>query len=141
MGHLFYNTGNSLKGLNLPEWIYHASLPTKGVLQWTSQDSGVNYHETPGKLPLHPWHPHGKCTQASMRWAGRSLHGEGLCGPEGASTGPARLLENHNVYGCMINSKVKFVVVGKSSNTALEATKFSVFWKLHNFYMVVTWNP
>ncbi|KAJ7312010.1 hypothetical protein JRQ81_006339 [Phrynocephalus forsythii] len=50
--------------------------------------------------------------------------------------------EDYKVYGYVTNSKVKFVMVVDSSNTALRDNEIrSMFRKLHNFYTDVMCNP
>ncbi|XP_054582524.1 trafficking protein particle complex subunit 2-like protein [Eptesicus fuscus] len=49
--------------------------------------------------------------------------------------------EDYKVYGYVANSKVKFVLVVDSSNTALPDEIRSMFWKLHNSYTDVMCNP
>ncbi|XP_007937358.1 trafficking protein particle complex subunit 2-like protein [Orycteropus afer afer] len=50
--------------------------------------------------------------------------------------------EDHKVYGYVTNSKVKFVMVVDSSNTALRDNEIrSMFRKLHNSYTDVMCNP
>lgn len=50
--------------------------------------------------------------------------------------------EDYKVYGYVTNSKVKFVMVVDSSNTALRDNEIrSMFRKLHNSYTDVMCNP
>ncbi|XP_014444844.2 trafficking protein particle complex subunit 2-like protein [Tupaia chinensis] len=50
--------------------------------------------------------------------------------------------EDYKVYGYVTNSKVKFVMVVGSSNTALRDNEIrSMFRKLHNSYTDVMCNP
>uniref|UniRef100_A0A2K5C844 Trafficking protein particle complex subunit 2-like protein n=1 Tax=Aotus nancymaae TaxID=37293 RepID=A0A2K5C844_AOTNA len=91
----------------------------------------------------------------------RSLHGEAWS-PDGSSSTPRGLLPRFSKvrahrgspfvtsafpnqlcrYGYVTNSKVKFVMVVDSSNTALRDNEIrSMFRKLHNSYTDVMCNP
>ncbi|XP_032467924.1 trafficking protein particle complex subunit 2-like protein isoform X1 [Phocoena sinus] len=129
-------------------------------------------HPFLAELPsLHPQCPHGERAQVSLygthvpgRGGREDLsNGEGPGGPEGALPGPAvphrglQGVSSHLAvasslgiscsrrlcsYGYVTNSKVKFVMVVDSSNTALRDNEIrSMFRKLHNSYTDVMCNP
>ncbi|KAM4868287.1 LOW QUALITY PROTEIN: trafficking protein particle complex subunit 2-like protein [Urocitellus parryii] len=51
-------------------------------------------------------------------------------------------IEDYKAYGYVTNSKVKFVIVVDSSNTALRDNEIcSMIWKLHSFCTDMVCNP
>ncbi|KAI2580130.1 TRAPPC2L isoform 12 [Pan troglodytes] len=95
-----------------------------------------------------PWSTRGSCTWAcsTPRRTTRLPHFSKVRAHRGPSTGspcvtsafPNQLCR----YGYVTNSKVKFVMVVDSSNTALRDNEIrSMFRKLHNSYTDVMCNP
>ncbi|XP_012368090.1 trafficking protein particle complex subunit 2-like protein [Octodon degus] len=71
-----------------------------------------------------------------------SAMGKALVDQRGLCPGLLYPTEDYKVYGYVTNSKVKFVTLVDSSNTAHRDNEIcSMFWKLHNSYTDVTCNP